>query len=339
MKTNASDWLGIDKVTGILSGTPEFEDIGSYWVEVTVFDGEDGWDYANFTLWVTTEEITEFPPELTNPKVTPSMGDTSTDFTFSVDYSHPDDEPPDVIKVVIDSTMHEMSLVGDHYEFTTKLTEGNHSFYFTTTQGEFTVNTGTFNVGPITKLAEEPDDKDEDDVEDNTWLFALLGIIIIIVVLVLLFEFFKKKKGEEEPAVGEPAPPPPAEVPPEQTPVQEPPVGEQPPTEEAPLEQPPAPETPPEQVPRPETPPTEQPPPPEVTPQVPQPSKSPRIFEGEGNMRSLLPKPQVEQAPEPEPMPQVEEQPALQPQGEPQPEGQAPVPKVKTQPIIKEKNG
>jgi hypothetical protein len=320
LETNAS-WLSIGKNSGVLSGTPNATDVGSYWVKISVFDGEDGWDFTNFTLWVTTEEITEFPPELSNPSVSPTTGDTNTDFTFSVDYSHPDDEPPDVVKVVIDGIANEMSLVGDHYEFTTKLTEGNHSFYFTTTLGEFTVNTGTFNIGPITKATVGPDDGDEkDDEEDNTWLFALIGVIIVvIIVLMLLFVFLKKKKREEEPPVEVPAPAPPAEVPPEQVPVQEPPAAEQPPVPEAPPEPAPAPKTPPsehppqpEQVPAPAPdttpqPPPEQPVPPEVTPQP-------------------VAQPQAEPAPTSQPAP-------VPPVAEPQ---QPQVPKIKQEPSIEE---
>ncbi len=123
-------------------------------------------------------------------------------------------------------------------------------------------------------------DEPEDGEEDNTLLYAGIGIIVIvlIVILILLFIFLKKKKGkEEEPPVEEPQPPPPEEVPPEAPP-------EQPPTPEIPPEQPSVPETPPEQTPT-----------PEVTPQV---------------------VPQVEPAPEQAPMPQVEEQPQPKPQVE-----------------------
>ncbi len=308
LETSASDWLDIDPETGVLSGTPELKDVGSYWTKVSVFDNEDGWDFTIFTLYVTTEPITEFEPKLSNPSVTPTSGNTETLFTFSVAYSQPDGDLPDSIQVVIDGDANIMESTNGHYEYKTKLSEGNHTYYFTATLGEFTVNTDTFNTGYITKADGQPEDGDGYDDEDNTMLYAIIGIIVvIIVVLILLFIFLKKKKEKEEETIVEEAQaPPPEEVPPEAPPP------EQPPTPEVSPEQVPAPETPPPEQPQvPEIPP-EQPPPPEVTPQVPQ--------------------PQVE--PAPAPMPQVEEQPVPQVE-QPQvvlqePQGQAPVPTVKT---------
>ncbi len=335
LKTNASDWLGIDKVTGVLSGTPELEDVRSYWVEVTVFDGEDGWDFTNFTLYVTTEPITDFKPELSNPSMTPATGDTNTEFTFSVDYNHPNGDPPDSIQVLIDDVGYDMTSINGNYEYRTKLSEGDHTYYFTTKLGDFTVNTDTYNTGYITKAEGQPEDGDGDGDDSNTMFYALIGIIIIIiVVLILLFIFLKRKKGEEEePPVEEAQPPPPEEVSPEVPP-------EQVPTPEAPpSEQPPPPEVPPEEVPVPETPspkqpqvPPEQPPTPEVTPQVPQPQVEP----------AHVPMPQVEEQPQPLPEPQVE-QPQVEVQEpavveQPEEPQQQPVPTIKTQPTIEENN-
>ncbi len=309
LETNTSEWLGIDKVTGVLSGTPKLEDVGSYWVKVSVFDREDGWDFTNFTLYVTTEPLTKLPPKLTNPTMTPLTGNTNTEFTFSVDYSHPDGDLPDSIQVVIDGNANNMESTNGHYKYSTKLSEGNHTYYFTTTLGDIVVNTNEYQTGYIDKSTDvEPDDGNGD--EDNTMLYAGIGIvvIIIIVILILLFIFLKKKKVKEEeeaPVVEEPPPEaPPQEQPPEPMVPQEPiSVPEQPPPPEVPPEQVPAPETPPsEQPPIPETPPPEQPPTPEVTP--------PQVV------------PQVEPAPEPAPMPQVEEEPVPTPQ--PQVEAQEP---------------
>ena len=235
LETNTSDWLDIDPKTGVLSGTPELDDVGSYWVKVSVFDGEDGWDFTNFTLWITTEPITSFKPELSNPTMTPTSGDTDTQFTFSVDYSHPEGDLPDSIQVVIDGVGNDMTPSNGHYEYSTKLSEGNHTYYFKTTLGDFTDDTGTFNTGYITKAEDQPEDGDEDGDEDNTMLYAGIGIvvIIIIIVLILLFIFLKKKKGKKEAPVEEAPPPPPeeplAEVPPpEQSPaVTQPPLGQQ----------------------------------------------------------------------------------------------------------------
>jgi LPXTG-motif cell wall-anchored protein len=158
--------------------------------------------------------------------MTPATGDTNTEFTFSVDYSQPDDELPDSIQVVIDGVGYDMTLVNGSYEYSTKLSEGNHTYYFTTTLGEFTVDTGTSNTGYVAKPEGQPEDGDgDDDGEDNTMLFAIFGIIVVvIVVLVLLFVFvIRKKKGQDESVVEQPSAP-------EERVIPEDPVADQPPT-------------------------------------------------------------------------------------------------------------
>ncbi|UCE35954.1 MAG: hypothetical protein JSW00_10330, partial [Thermoplasmata archaeon] len=47
-----AQFLIIDNQTGILSGTPYLDDIGIFWVNVTVEDGNGGMDFHNFTLYV-----------------------------------------------------------------------------------------------------------------------------------------------------------------------------------------------------------------------------------------------------------------------------------------------
>ena len=48
---SSAGFLTIDPVTGILSGTPSQQDVGSHYVNITAFDGEL-YDYHNFTLLV-----------------------------------------------------------------------------------------------------------------------------------------------------------------------------------------------------------------------------------------------------------------------------------------------
>ncbi|MCK5560524.1 MAG: putative Ig domain-containing protein, partial [Thermoplasmata archaeon] len=110
VKTNAS-WLTMHMNTGVLSGTPEINDIGWYIVNVSVFDGEDGWDYHNFVLTVTSEPIEENnAPELSNPGLTPSEGDVKTEFTFTVHYYDEDVDVPSSIRVFIDNGSYDMTL-------------------------------------------------------------------------------------------------------------------------------------------------------------------------------------------------------------------------------------
>jgi hypothetical protein len=309
LETNTSDWLDIDPITGVLSGTPKPDDVGSYWVKISVFDGEDGWDQNEFTLYVSTEPITSLKPDLNNPSLTPTGGDTNTEFTFSVDYSHPEGDPPDSIQVVIDGIAYDLkyNTSSNSYEYHTKIYEGELTYYFTATLGEYTILTEETSI--IVRRAPDIqiEDGNGDGEEDNTMLYAISGIIVIIIIvtLILLFIFLKKKKGKEE----EPQP------------------------EALPPELPPSPQVPPKQVPAPEMPQLGQPPPtPEVTLQVPQPQIEPAPPQP-APMPQVVeqPVPQVEQPPQPQVVPQepsVAEAP-MEPQ-------QPPVPIVKKEPTVEE---
>ncbi|MHA2405065.1 MAG: NosD domain-containing protein, partial [Candidatus Kariarchaeaceae archaeon] len=55
LQSNAS-WLNIDELTGVVNGTPLIDDIGYYWVNVTVEDGNGGSDSINYTL-----KVIDFP--------------------------------------------------------------------------------------------------------------------------------------------------------------------------------------------------------------------------------------------------------------------------------------
>jgi hypothetical protein len=202
IETNAS-WLKIDTITGVLRGTPTINDVGTYWINVSVFDNENGWDFTNFTLLVISLNITIYEPKLSNPSVTPTSGNTETIFTFSVDYSHPEGDPPDSIQVVINDRAYNLifNASSDSYEFSTKLFEGEFTYYFITTLGNHTVMTNASSIIVIKAPDIHPEDDDgKDDEEEYLMLFAIIGIIviIIIVVLILLFIFFQKKGKEKE---------------------------------------------------------------------------------------------------------------------------------------------
>jgi hypothetical protein len=267
MGTNAS-WLNLDNKTGLLSGTPRMVDLGWYPVTISVTDGEDGWDNQFFIIYVTKEPMTILPPELSNPAMTPTGGNTTTEFTFSVDYSHPYDDPPDSIQVVIDGVRYDMVYTNGHYEYKTKLSESNHTYFFTASLAEFTVNSDTFITGHISKVTVLPveEDGDDDDEEDYTWLFAYIAMIVVVIVVLILMVMFviKRKKAEEEPMAEQPAVPD-ERVKPEELVTEQPPapIPEQPPVSAVPLEQIPSPETPP-----PEPTPSPEAPPPQPLPQV-----------------------------------------------------------------------
>ncbi|MCK5560430.1 MAG: hypothetical protein KAJ51_07535, partial [Thermoplasmata archaeon] len=74
LSTNASSWLNIGSETGILNGTPTNDEVGSYWVIITVDDGEEGFDFTNFTLNVVNVNDPPYwdpePPDITLPEET-----------------------------------------------------------------------------------------------------------------------------------------------------------------------------------------------------------------------------------------------------------------------------
>jgi hypothetical protein len=60
MATNAS-WLEFDNVQGSLDGIPDNDDVGSFWCNISVNDGNGGTDWDNFTI--TVHNIND-PPEM-----------------------------------------------------------------------------------------------------------------------------------------------------------------------------------------------------------------------------------------------------------------------------------
>ncbi len=85
LNTN-SGWLGIDPVTGVLSGTPVNADVGSYWVYVNVSDGNGGLDSNHFNL--TVNNINDAPVIVTTDIIT-----AIEDLFYSVDYHATDIDP------------------------------------------------------------------------------------------------------------------------------------------------------------------------------------------------------------------------------------------------------
>jgi hypothetical protein len=65
LATNAT-WLKINATNGNLSGIPTNDDVGKYWVNVTVDDGNGGWDHQNFAL--TVFDVND-PPVITTKDV------------------------------------------------------------------------------------------------------------------------------------------------------------------------------------------------------------------------------------------------------------------------------
>lgn len=84
--TTSCDFLSITSGSGLVNGTPENEDVGTYWVNISVSDQKGGSDFTNFTLKVAN---TNDNPVITNPDI----ADAVEDEEYSVQYFATDDDP------------------------------------------------------------------------------------------------------------------------------------------------------------------------------------------------------------------------------------------------------
>ena len=93
LETNATTWLSINAITGVLSGTPTNAHVGTHWVNVTASDGgTNGTDSHNFTLQVNN---TNDPPSIT----TLDANSATEDNLYSVDYDATDVDPTNDILI------------------------------------------------------------------------------------------------------------------------------------------------------------------------------------------------------------------------------------------------
>ncbi|MFC2154694.1 hypothetical protein ACFLRC_04365, partial [Candidatus Altiarchaeota archaeon] len=125
---------------------------GEFVWNIECWDNEtySGFATANYTLYLNTE------PQLTEANLTPTTGEITTQFNFSVVYTDADDEPPSSINVSIDGTGYGMSEadVGDiiytdgkTYFYNTTLSPGSHLYRFQASDGINTTQTINY-MGP-----------------------------------------------------------------------------------------------------------------------------------------------------------------------------------------------
>jgi uncharacterized protein YjbI with pentapeptide repeats len=87
LETNATSWLNISSSSGILNGTPTNDEMGKYWINVTVNDSEGGYDFTNFTLTVLNVND---DPVIINEDIIK----TESDILYEVDYNATDIDSP-----------------------------------------------------------------------------------------------------------------------------------------------------------------------------------------------------------------------------------------------------
>lgn len=77
----SSTFIKINSKTGNITGTPSNDDVGIWWVKITVYDGNGGEDSKNYTI---TVRNTNDAPELKQTNVSFSMKEDSMGVTFDL---------------------------------------------------------------------------------------------------------------------------------------------------------------------------------------------------------------------------------------------------------------
>jgi len=85
LNTNAK-WLKINSKSGLLSGLPANKDVGTFWVNITINDGDNGIQWHNFTISV--KNVND-PPTIT----TDDIISTLEDVPYKVNYNATDIDP------------------------------------------------------------------------------------------------------------------------------------------------------------------------------------------------------------------------------------------------------
>ncbi|NVM03260.1 MAG: hypothetical protein HWN67_13045 [Candidatus Helarchaeota archaeon] len=106
----------------------------------------------DYTMNVTNTNVVfpsnDYTPQLTDGKVIPTEGDSSTIFNFTVNFTDADNNRPDYVRVTINNTAYEMSplnpgdknyIDGAIYNLTTPLQPGNCTFYFNASDGMYPI--------------------------------------------------------------------------------------------------------------------------------------------------------------------------------------------------------
>ena len=120
-----------------------------------IFGGSQTW---TIRMTNTNAEIptNDNVPTLTNPSVSPTIGNLTTEFSFTVNYSDLDNNLPSSINVIINNTVNPMYkanisdvnyIDGVVYEYRSFLLIGSYQFYFNASDGFFTTSTSIFS-GP-----------------------------------------------------------------------------------------------------------------------------------------------------------------------------------------------
>ena len=205
VNSNAS-WLEFNPTTNTLSGTPSNSDVGSYWVEITVSDGENGTDSHNFTVSVPKPPVIKPEPKNNPPTITQITEEQKVKAgdKYSVKVTGADQDEGDIITFSLQNKPGGMviSKDGEILWLPQDNQVGTHTVVVALSDGENT-STMSFNVIVEEKEKVEPEEPEKEKVtefgleEGMPYLIILLIIGLIIGLLIGMAMARKKKPAEE----------------------------------------------------------------------------------------------------------------------------------------------
>ena len=185
--TNAN-WLSINSSTGVLNGTPTYEDIGIYLVNVSVSDGNGGWDFTEFDINV--------------EKMNDSDGDGFYDINETEMGSNPYDQKSTPLDFDADGWNNSIETeVGTDPCDNTSFPPDMDKDLVPDSIDPDRDGDGVLNVDDAF-----PDDRSKwdetDEVEEGSsvvwWIVGVVVLIVVVVVIVgMFFVSGRKRKGEE----------------------------------------------------------------------------------------------------------------------------------------------
>jgi hypothetical protein len=157
-------FLSIDAGTGMLSGTPSDDDVGEWWVNISVGDGKGGSDWTNFTLTVTN--VNDAPEVLGSISINGSVYKEGKKIVFTVDTLDVDGD-------TLTITWKEGETVlgtGSPFEYS-KLSKGKHTI--------------TVVVDDGTEAVEETFTVTVKEADENPG-FGLVAVVIALIIAVMI---------------------------------------------------------------------------------------------------------------------------------------------------------
>ena len=207
-----NDLFTLEGEESTASFVPTRKDVGDHVIKVSVSDGLNR--LVNITFRITVILVND-PPELLNGTVTPSEGDDTTRFVFTVAYVDTDGDDPLYVTLFMDGVPLNMTeVVDERYDFPgalvylvkIKLDAGNHTYYFECKDGSgadnavFRTGDRFIEVASSQPVDPGPSEEEENFVEKylNIFVPVVFILLLLIVILILVMASRRRKKRERE---------------------------------------------------------------------------------------------------------------------------------------------